>query len=226
MENLAITVTIQNNTSSSQQVNLLGSPFNPLDTSNAKTQYVWNITALVFTTETQLTLQYRNEEDPYWSNYLAGLPMQNADGVVAALNALGIGYFCKVISGINTYIETYNDDYVFGDMNIFPTSAQLQYSFGTSAGGGGGDNKIDKNFVNVVNQANPVTTSGTVAVTVGDTITFYGTTDVSGLTTVQVYNITRQVVMYQPPLGASTAWSYTFTVGGNTIYALNVLDNF
>ncbi len=120
---LNIGLTIINNTNTSQQVNLFGNP-SLTDTSNAKTEYRWNFTSFVFTGENAVSIEYKLNGAAAFSNFTYDLPAQSLDGVVAALDNLGIGYFSTYTELGQTYVGTYNDNYTFGDLSI-GTSAFL-----------------------------------------------------------------------------------------------------
>lgn len=117
-----INLNVTNNTDQPQQISVLGNPYNPLDTANARTQYNWDITALTFTTENSVTILYRLSTEANFETFTTTLGSQNVQGVVTALNTLGIGYFYSYELLGQTYISTYNDNYVFGELNIFTYS--------------------------------------------------------------------------------------------------------
>ena len=56
---LDISLNIRNNTNYPQEINIMGNPANLLDTSNATTEYRWNFTTFVITTETAISVQYK-----------------------------------------------------------------------------------------------------------------------------------------------------------------------
>jgi uncharacterized delta-60 repeat protein len=119
---IEITLDIQNNTNYPQEINVLGSPYNLLDTVNATTEYRWNVTGFTFTTETNVSVQYRSTSQVVYSNYISGLASQTLQSVVDALNGLQIGYFNLYTELGQTYIGTYNQNYVFGNLNIYQPS--------------------------------------------------------------------------------------------------------
>lgn len=120
-EEVALTLNIKSNRPYPQTANLMGNVYNSLDVSNATTQYKWDLTAFTFTTETYCTLQYKGVNQAAFSLFTQNLATQTVDSVVAALNLLGLGFFYKDTVG-GTFIVTTNDDYVFGDLSIEPTS--------------------------------------------------------------------------------------------------------
>ena len=115
---VSITLNIRNNRTYPQRINVLGSPVNPLDTANALTEYRWDITAFVPSSSDTLILQYKPVGASIFSTYTQELSNPNSDALVAALDGLGIGYFNYYIELGQTYLSTFNDDYVFGTLTI------------------------------------------------------------------------------------------------------------
>jgi hypothetical protein len=122
---VSITLNIQNNRSYSQQINVLGSPVNPLDTANALTEYLWNITAYTPSASDTLALQYKPVGAASFSIFTYQLINPNIQSVVSALNTLGIGYFQTYTQSGSTYIVTNNDNYVFGNLIIDPNASPI-----------------------------------------------------------------------------------------------------
>jgi uncharacterized delta-60 repeat protein len=137
-----ITLNIKNNRSYTQTINVMGNPYNLLDTSNAKTEYRWNVTTFVFTTETSISLEYKKNSEPTFTTYTSDLDGQNFQAVVTALNNLGIGYFNTYTELGQTYISTNNDNYQFGILDIgspattFAGELNLLFNNGPGFGGG------------------------------------------------------------------------------------------
>jgi hypothetical protein len=119
---LTITLDIQNNTNYSQTINVLGNPYNLLDTVNSKTEYRWNVTGVSLTTENYLSLQYRGINQSVFTAYISGFGTNTLQSVVNSLNDLQIGYFNLYTELGQTYIGTYNSNYVFGQLNIYNAS--------------------------------------------------------------------------------------------------------
>lgn len=215
-----ISLNIQNNTDVPQQISIMGSPFNPLDTANAKTEYRWDLTAFTFTTETNVSLQYRPATFSSFSLYQSILSTININGVLFALNALGIGYFYTYTSAGSTYIATYNDNNVFGNLSIYSsTSPQINYNFNASTVTGGSVN-VDVNAVNVLSVANPAVQTGTVSASAGDTVKFYGngTLTPNGFFS-EVYD--NGVLVFS---SAVSPFTYTFVAAAGHVYDLNCFD--
>jgi hypothetical protein len=119
---LQITLNIQNNTNYAQTINVLGNPYNLLDTVNAKTEYRWDVTGVSLTTENYVSVQYRGVNQSVFTAYISGFGTNTLQSVVNSLNDLQIGYFNLYTELGQTYIGTYNSNYVFGDLNIYNAS--------------------------------------------------------------------------------------------------------
>jgi len=108
------------------QINILGNPYNLLDTSNAKTEYRYDLTAFTFGTENQVSIEYKANGAATYNTFYGQFNPQSLQAVVDVLNILGIGFFTLYTSGGNTYIGTYNQNFTFGNLNIFsPTSSTI-----------------------------------------------------------------------------------------------------
>jgi len=116
-----ISLNIRNNRPYPQKISVLGSPVNPLDTSNALTEYRWNITSFVATASDILTLPYRNKNSAIFSTFTFSLSNPSGQQLANALNQLGIGYFNYYTELGQNYLSTNNDDYVFSDLGISST---------------------------------------------------------------------------------------------------------
>jgi len=113
-----ITLNIRNNTTYPIRINVLGSPYNPLDTTNAKTEYRWDITAFTPSNDDTLTLEYKQYGAAVFSTYTSQIYNTNIDGIIAALDGLGIGYFQSYTELGQLYLSTYNDVVEFGLLTI------------------------------------------------------------------------------------------------------------
>jgi hypothetical protein len=118
MEDLTFTLNIQNNVNYPIDISILGNPYNALDTANAKTEYQWNLTGISFANNENIILQYQSVGSLGFLNYDTSYQGNTIQDIVNALNNLNIGYFSTYTIGGNTYISTYNDDYVFGNLTI------------------------------------------------------------------------------------------------------------
>jgi hypothetical protein len=122
-----IGIKVQNNTTAEQRINLLSNPFDLQDNLNAKTQYRWNITSFSFASLTSLQLEYKAVGASIYTIYYSDI-QPNLSSVLSALNNLGIGYFYSYTDAGQDYISTYNDQYIFNNLNIYnPVSASTNY---------------------------------------------------------------------------------------------------
>jgi len=228
MDNPRVTLNIQNNLSYPTTINILGNPYNLRDTSNATTEYRWNITALIFTNEDSLILQYKLKSATSFSNYSSNLNSANIQAVIDALNNLGIGYFNTYVSGGQTFISTYNDQYAYGQLNIYSASGtSLGYQF-TQTGVGG----------SAVVKVNGVTkytyTSGTSqvakisGVNVGDTISYSGVATSLGINVASIEQVNNQTQasnnLYTNNVPASNPFSTSFVAQAGISYTLKLSD--
>ena len=172
---VGLNLNITNNVDYPVQVNILGNPYNLLDTSNATTEYQYDLTSFVFTTENEVTIQYKLNSAASFSTYSGSFSNPTLQSVVDVLNNLGIGFFSVYSSGGNTYIGTYNDNYTFGQLTIYNSAtAQVSYQITQTNAGGSG-------LINGIYFTQTYTTPTTVPVTVigsfpGQTINVSGTT--------------------------------------------------
>jgi uncharacterized delta-60 repeat protein len=146
LANPIITLNIQNNNNYAQEISVLGNPYNPLDTVNAKTEYRWDLTGFVFTNEDTVSVQYRGINETLFQTYISGLQAQTLESVVVALNGLQIGFFNLYTELGLTFIGTYNENYVFGDLNLFNTTL-LNPAFSSGSGFNGIVNVVNNNFI-------------------------------------------------------------------------------
>ena len=119
IQDIALTLIIKSNVSYPVPINILGNIFNPLDTSNATTEYQYNLTSFSITNENKINIQYKPLGASTFTNFSTSFFGNTFQDVVNALNTLGIGFFSYYTQGANKYITTYNDNYVFGLLNIY-----------------------------------------------------------------------------------------------------------
>jgi hypothetical protein len=115
---VGITLNIRNNRTYPIRINVLGGPYNPLDTANAKTEYRWDITAFTPSNDDVLTLEYKPVGAAVFSTFTYQIYNTNTEALISALDSLGIGYFQSYTELGQLYLSTYNDDYVFGLLTI------------------------------------------------------------------------------------------------------------
>jgi uncharacterized delta-60 repeat protein len=126
----SFSVVVRNTTTSTVYANILGATTNLKDNSNATTSYVYNLIGETFATNS-ISIQYRVNTQPAFQTATLALNQQNIEGVVFALNQLGIGTW--FYNGTN--VVTYNNEYIFGTLVITPTtsySGQINTSFITA----------------------------------------------------------------------------------------------
>jgi hypothetical protein len=127
-----ISLNIRNNRNYAQTFNGMGGSVNPLDTSNATTEYRYNITTFNFTDENSITIYYKSVGQSVFSSFTAELPSQNPEGLVIALNGLGIGFFNTYVELGQTFLGTYNENYIFGSLDVYNSSIPTTTTTSTS----------------------------------------------------------------------------------------------
>jgi len=218
-----ITINITNNTNGDiPLVSILGNIEDPMDTSNATTQYSWNITGFSVTTENMVAIQYKGSNSSQYSIASATISGNTLQDVINALNTLNLGSFFITTSGGNTFINNYNNNVAFLFLNIFNSNtSSLSYSWNIL--GGGGKAQIYNNLVLQVSDNSPTTASGSVSVIAGDSI-LYDYASSSSTTTFIVYDFTTQTYLLNDALPAGQLNAYTFTIQANHSYFLSAND--
>lgn len=225
MDNPRVTLNIQNNLSYPTTISILGNPYNLRDTSNAKTEYRWNITALTFTNENTLTLEYKLNGATSFSVFTSGLNSANIQAVINALNNLGIGFFNTYVSGGQTFISTYNDQYAYGQLNIYSTLPSLSYSVNMPTFPSGFricDANNNPPFL--VNLTGSFTQSGIIddiyvgeqiQYRIGSTTTIFSTitetNNITGVVTTLLNNVTNPLIPYSFVFTIVSGYSYNIT---------------
>lgn len=120
-----ISLAVRNNRNYPLPINILGSPVNLLDTANAYTEYRYTFTGFTFTNQNSVSVQYKPKSASNFSTFTGILQSQTLQGVVDILNQLGIGYFNLYTELGQTYISTNNDNYVFGNVNVFNNASPI-----------------------------------------------------------------------------------------------------
>jgi hypothetical protein len=115
-----ISIKVQNNTTSEQKINLISNPFDLQANVNNFTQYRWDITGLSFN-DGPLSLEYKASGAAVFSLFF-GNANGNILSILGVLNSLGIGFFYTYNELGQDYISTYNDKYVFGNLDLSFTS--------------------------------------------------------------------------------------------------------
>jgi len=218
-----LSLDIINNTNSEIPISILNNSLAFNTIINQFTQYSYSL--LLVTTETQVRIQYRLSGTIVWQWTNAGtLGEPTIQGLVDALNTLGIATFYKTSTGF----ATSNDTYEIGLITTYaPNDAVINYAWQTLDTGG--NNEIFLNGNPDVNDPNPVTSIFKVTPIVGDTIQFSGTTsdwatnNVGGFTRVQVSELNSGFVQ-NVDLGGGVPFSYSYTANAGTFYFFAVYD--
>jgi hypothetical protein len=203
----AISILFTNNTNGSVPVSVMSNPANLADNCNATTQSQWNVTGLTFSGENFVSVQYGLLGGTYLL-FTAPLVAQTLQGVLDALNTLGIGQFFVTTSGGNTFIENYANGYEFGVLNIY-NSVVPQFTYNIQTSAAGGNTSVDVNFVTQLTANNPTTVSGTI-------------TTASGGTNVSLVNLTNSAVYLSGNVASATPFGTAITVQPGAQYVLTV----
>ena len=124
-----INLNFTNNTNGTVPISILGNNANAMDTIGATTQYNWDISSLNFIVNTTLSIQYKSVGAASFTTAILTLPSQNIQGLLDALNTLNIGFFFTTTSGLTTYLNNYNLNVVFGQLNVYNPSLITLFDF-------------------------------------------------------------------------------------------------
>jgi len=217
----SISVLFTNTTNGSVPVSVMSNPANLADNCNATTQSQWNVTGLTFSGENFVSVQYGLIGGAYLL-FTAPLTTQSLQGVLDALNTLGIGQFFVTTSGGSTFINNYADGYEFGVLNIY-NSVVPQFTYNIETSAAGGNTSVDVNFVNQLNVANPDSQSGTITTASGDYIQVAGTAETNpGGTNVSLINLTNSNVYLSGNIASGIGFGTVVTVADGAQYVLTV----
>lgn len=139
----SFSIVVRNTTTSTVYANVLGATTNLKDNANATISYSYNLSGETFATNS-ITIQYKTTNQPTFQTATLPLNQQNIEGVVFALNQLGIGTW--FYSGND--VITYNNTYEFGTLDItavvppVTTAGQINSIFATNIGTGF-DNQVE-----------------------------------------------------------------------------------
>lgn len=218
-----ISIKIVNNTNGNIDISVMGNPADLTDNANATTEYRYDVTSLVFTNENTVNIEYKVNGASSFTNYTTPLLQPNLDGVLAALNILGLGSWFSFTSGGNTYISNYDDQYTFGNLNIFGnTTLGVSYFIDTQGYPVGGSIGIDVNAINVVLATTPAIAAADLpSPLAGDVVDFYGTSPTSsGDFTAYVKNVNNGTFLYNQVVPSATFFTFTFTLAASTTYEI------
>lgn len=224
MASETISINLANTTTAVIDVSIMGNPTDLADVCNATTEYQWNVTGLSFTTENRVSVQYRASNIADFTLFTEVLQEQSVNGLVSALNTLGIGSFFTYTSGGNTYISNYDNQYVFGVINIFQQGIP-QFIYNVNMIGAGGNISIDVNFINQLTLNSPVAQSGTITTASGDYIILGGTTSNSLTQIVTLQNITTGSSYYLGVISPSSPFGTALFPNADSTYVFTMKDN-
>jgi hypothetical protein len=124
-----INFNFQNNTNGTVPISVFGNNANTMDTLGATTQYNWDISSLNFIINNTVSLQYQSVGAPSFTTAVLPLPSQNIQGLLDALNTLNIGFFFTTTSGLSTFLNNYNLNVIFGQLNVYNASLITLFDF-------------------------------------------------------------------------------------------------
>jgi hypothetical protein len=221
--NTYISLAIQNNTSATIPISIMGNPSNLADVSNQTREFRWNLTSFSFSGENQVSIDYRPNALADFTTYNAPLLVQSIQGVLDAINGLGIGSFFTFDSGGNTYISNYNNDYVFGELNIWDSNT-TQVTWSVDCVGTTGNNDITSGMF-ADSQANPYTAISNVPIASnGQQVDISGTTSNQPSTKVKIYNQTTSTYIVNAGLGSGVVYNYSFNAYYGNTYLITIQD--
>lgn len=213
-----ISFSLVNNTNSNILMSFLSNPTNLQDISNQFTEYSWNITSIAsnLSSYDTIILGFSNG-----SSVTTSIQQKNLDGIIIALNLLGVSsFYYDIVSG-STYIKTYNDTQGFTTLEILSSTAvsgvQLFYSINTQFSSTG-DTQIDNggtfNTGLLANPQNIPTTDATSLIVLGDTINISGSCPTIG----SDINVGMRYLV-EETIGASVT-----TISDDTFYGVSTIN--
>lgn len=207
---------IKNNTTGVIPVSLLNSflPYN--NVFNQTTRYAWDVTSETYSPLT-FSIEARFTSSGSFSTFSGSLAAANINALLAALNSLNIGTFWSETSGGSSYIVTWNNNAVYGNLTVgsaSPVLVNLYWINNTLVAGG--NLQIDVNTVNQVSSANPGLAAdfGNLSVGSGDTIDVAVVASAGEPTYWEVIRI-----LIASPYTTTTLYSNTVAGGGSDSYS-------
>jgi len=216
-----ISFNITNNTNGIVPISILGNNADAMDTSNATTQYQWNLTGFTITNENTISIQYKPSGTSIFLIAQLSFSGTTLQSVCDALNTLNLGSFFITTSGGSTFINNYNNNVAFADLQIYNPAftTALNYQFNYS----GGSVKIRKNGIDVYVNGSPNIDSGNIPVIAGDSIEFLGATVVNPTgTNIFILNVTTSTYIYNNTTTLNISFSQTFTILANNSYLVGM----
>ena len=218
-----IAINIKNNTNGTIPMSIMSNPSNLTDISNQTTEYSWDVTSLSITTENTIIIEYRPNALADFTSYSTPLLTPSLQGVLDALNTLGIGSFFSTTSGGNTYIKNYDNDYVFGQLDVFDSSG-TSVTWNVNCIGTTGNNDIQVGFL-LISQPNPYTASTPVPISFdGQQVDITGVTSNQPTTKIKILNLTTSTFILNTGLGSSVPYNYTFNAFYGNSYLIDIYD--
>ena len=218
-----ISINIKNNTNGNIPMSIMSNPSNLTDISNQTTEYSWDVTSLSITTENTIIIEYRPNALADFTSYSTPLLTPSLQGVLDALNTLGIGSFFSTTSGGNTYIKNYDNDYVFGQLDVFDSSG-TSVTWNVNCIGTTGNNDIQVGFL-LISQPNPYTASTPVPISFdGQQVDITGVTSNQPTTKIKILNLTTSTFILNTGLGSGVPYNYTFNAFYGNSYLIDIYD--
>jgi hypothetical protein len=217
-----ISLNLVNTTNGTVPISILGNNGDAMDTANATTRYQWNLTGFTITNENNILLQYKTSGIIYTIAQLSfsGTTIQS---ICDTLNTLNLGYFFITTSGGSTFINNYNNNVVFGTLQIFNPASTTELNYQFNYVGAGMDVKIYVNAIVLYANGTPNTDSGNIPVVAGDSIDFQGSTFATPTgTNIYIYNITTSSFIYNNTTTSSIGFFESFTIVANNSYLIGM----
>lgn len=218
-----ISINIKNNTNGKIPMSIMSNPSNLTDISNQTTEYSWDVTGLSLTTENTVTIAYKLNTQVDFNSFTTSLLTPTLQGVLNALNSLGIGSFFSTTSGGNTFIKNYDNNYEFGTLDVFDNSGVI-VTWDVNCIGTTGNNDLQCGLF-VQSENNPFT--GVVPVPVsfdGQQVDISGVTSNEPSTKVKIYNLTLGTLIVNAGLGSGVAYNYSFNAVYGNAYLIEIRD--
>lgn len=217
-----ISLNLINNTNGTVPISILGNNSDAMDTTNATTQYQWNLTGFTITNENTILLQYKTSGIIYTIAQLSfsGTTIQS---ICDTLNTLNLGYFFITTSGGSTFINNYNNNVSFATLQIFNPASTTALNYQFNYGGVASQTKIYIGVTVVYSNGTPNTDSGNIPVVAGDVINFQGdTTAIPTGTNIYIYNLTTSTYIYNNTTTSSITFNEIFTISANNSYLVGM----
>jgi len=130
-----INILIKSNRNYPQGFNAMGGPYNGNDNANSKQEYRYNFTGYTFNTQNSiLTIQVKGIGSSTFTTLSTPFAGNTTQSVAQTLNTLSIGIFNTYTSLGQTYVSTYNDTNVYGDLTIFSEIVSVAQTLTTQGG--------------------------------------------------------------------------------------------